>query len=200
MEIMGDGNGGPVVTSGWVLIELNLGVLVSGTHTFTLGAFNNKKTFNNEETVLLIDDVTLEDRGIDGLFLPLAGGTMLGDIDMNNNRISNVQEIQVTDGSSNTIINPSFISTDKLLIKDWAIEVPDYVFSQKYRLPKLKELESFIQKNSHLPNFPSGKSLKKDGINVAKMNFLLLKQLEEMTLHMIKLDKRINELELNENE
>jgi len=59
-RITGDGDGGSEITTGFVQVELDLGLLDAGTHTITLGGFNNKKTFNNEETEILFDDVALE--------------------------------------------------------------------------------------------------------------------------------------------
>ncbi len=58
-QITGDGNGGAVQTTGWVPIVVNVGVLSEGSHTITIGVFNNKKTFNNESTRLLIDELTV---------------------------------------------------------------------------------------------------------------------------------------------
>ena len=58
VRLTGDGNGGGDQTTGWVLVNLDLGTL-DGEHTITIGAFNNKKTFNDEFTKLLIDDVSL---------------------------------------------------------------------------------------------------------------------------------------------
>lgn len=56
-RIRGDGNGGPNQTTGWRLVSIPLGQLSAGTHTIVIGAFNNKKTFRNEATEVLIDDV-----------------------------------------------------------------------------------------------------------------------------------------------
>lgn len=56
-RIQGDGNGGPTQTTGWQLVNFDLGELSSGTHTLRIGAFNNKKTFSNEASLILIDDV-----------------------------------------------------------------------------------------------------------------------------------------------
>lgn len=56
-RIAGDGNGGDVVSTGWQLFEANLGTLAAGTHTLTIGAYNSRKTFNDEVTRVLIDDV-----------------------------------------------------------------------------------------------------------------------------------------------
>jgi hypothetical protein len=58
-QIAGDGNSGPDLTTGWQLFELSLGVLPAGDYTLALGAYNNKKTFNDESSTVLIDDVTV---------------------------------------------------------------------------------------------------------------------------------------------
>ncbi|GAI91462.1 unnamed protein product, partial [marine sediment metagenome] len=57
VQITGDGNTGPALTSGWQQFEVNLGELPAGDHTVSIGAYNNKKTFTNESTEALIDDV-----------------------------------------------------------------------------------------------------------------------------------------------
>lgn len=66
---------------------------------------------------------------------------------------------------------------------------PDYVFEVKYNLTSLNELEKFIKKNKHLPNIPSAKNVKENGINVGDMNAKLLEKIEELTLYVINLHK-----------
>ena len=58
-RIAGNGNGGPERSTGWQVVELDLGVLTAGSHTLTIGGFNNKKTFADERTEILIDDLLL---------------------------------------------------------------------------------------------------------------------------------------------
>jgi uncharacterized repeat protein (TIGR01451 family) len=60
VQIQGDGNGGINQDTGWKLVNINMGELASGTHTLTIGAFNNKKTYRNEASLMLIDDVVLQ--------------------------------------------------------------------------------------------------------------------------------------------
>ena len=60
VEIAGNGNGGSPVTTGWVAFAVNLGSLAVGAHTLVVGGYNDKKTFNNESTEVLIDDVRIE--------------------------------------------------------------------------------------------------------------------------------------------
>jgi photosystem II stability/assembly factor-like uncharacterized protein len=58
-QIAGDGNGGNPISTGFQLVTLDLGTRAAGSHQLTLGGFNNQKTFNNESTEILIDDVVL---------------------------------------------------------------------------------------------------------------------------------------------
>ncbi len=68
----------------------------------------------------------------------------------------------------------------------------DYVFKQDYKLMSLKEVEAFIDKNGHLPNIPSEEEVVKNGVDLTEMNKLLLEKVEELTLHLIRLEKQIN--------
>jgi len=58
-QLTGNGNGGGAESTGWQLLELDLGTLAAGEYKLTLGAYNNKKTFANELTDVLIDEVVL---------------------------------------------------------------------------------------------------------------------------------------------
>ena len=65
----------------------------------------------------------------------------------------------------------------------------DYVFDEDYVLMPIDELEAFIKKNKHLPNVPSEAQVKAEGIDLAEMNAILLRQIEELTLRIIELEK-----------
>lgn len=84
-------------------------------------------------------------------------------------------------------------------VDNWA----DYVFSNEYKIMSLSEVEMFIKSNHHLPEIPSEKEVKANGIDLAEMNKLLLKKVEELTLYNIAMDKEIkviqNELTLIKN-
>ncbi|MCC7029447.1 MAG: hypothetical protein IT257_04010 [Chitinophagaceae bacterium] len=85
----------------------------------------------------------------------------------------------------------------KVSVKNTA-EWSDYVFANNYKLLPLTEVESFINSNSHLPGVPSAAEVVNDGINVATMDAKLLEKIEELTLYIIDMNKRIENLE-NEN-
>ncbi len=76
------------------------------------------------------------------------------------------------------------------LIGNWS----DYVFSPEYKIITLRDLEIFINKNHHLPEVPTENEVKSDGVDVGKMNSLLLKKVEELTLYIIEQQKQIDEL------
>jgi hypothetical protein len=66
---------------------------------------------------------------------------------------------------------------------------PDYVFEPEYKLPSLFELEQYIKANKHLPEVPSAEHVKENGLSVGEMNAILLKKVEELTLHLIEVNK-----------
>lgn len=71
---------------------------------------------------------------------------------------------------------------------------PDYVFGNNYKLMNLYELEQYINANQHLPEVPSAEEVSASGIDLGEMNALLLQKVEELTLHIIELQKQIDEL------
>ena len=77
---------------------------------------------------------------------------------------------------------------------------PDYVFEKTHKLSTLEEIESFVDQNKHLPEIPSAKEVEANGVNLGEMNMLLLKKIEELTLHMIEQNKRLSNLEAENKE
>ena len=73
---------------------------------------------------------------------------------------------------------------------EWA----DFVFDDDYKLDSLPEIEAFIKSNKHLKGIPSAEDVKSDGIELGEMNKLLLQKVEELTLHLIEMDKKIQSL------
>ncbi len=71
---------------------------------------------------------------------------------------------------------------------------PDYVFEENYPLPSLQKTEAFIRENKHLPEVPSAKEVAENGQDLGDMNAILLKKVEELTLHLISMQKEITEV------
>ncbi|CAL2088276.1 conserved exported hypothetical protein [Tenacibaculum sp. 190524A02b] len=91
----------------------------------------------------------------------------------------------------------SFIEKGHLTAKGVTLDVgsfPDYVFAEDYNLMPLEEVASFIKKNKHLPNMPSEAEVVAKGMNIAQINTILVEKVEELTLHTIKQEEKINTL------
>jgi len=72
---------------------------------------------------------------------------------------------------------------------------PDYVFKTDYKLPTLPETERFIKENGHLPEVPKASEVEADGVSLGEMNKILLKKIEELTLQVIELNKKVDRQE-----
>lgn len=68
---------------------------------------------------------------------------------------------------------------------------PDYVFEEDYELRSLRDIKDYIQRNKHLPEIPSALEMEENGVELGEMNMLLLKKIEELTLHQIELLERL---------
>ena len=73
----------------------------------------------------------------------------------------------------------------------------DYVFEPDYKLAPLAEIEAFTKANKHLPEVPSAAEMTTQGVDVASMNMVLLKKVEELTLHAIAQEKAIHEQKMS---
>lgn len=90
----------------------------------------------------------------------------------------------------------------KLLCTELEVKVTpwaDYVFDKNYNLKSLEEVESFIEKNHHLPNIPKAKDIENQSLALGNMAKLQMEKIEELTLYVIEINKRLQKLE-KENE
>jgi hypothetical protein len=58
-QIEGNGNGGIPETTGWTLFSVEVSDLSAGSHTLVIGGYNNQKSYTNESTEVLIDQVRI---------------------------------------------------------------------------------------------------------------------------------------------
>lgn len=84
-----------------------------------------------------------------------------------------------------------FAKKVRVTLNNW----PDYVFEKGYRLPSLNEVENYIRKYKHLKGVPSRSEVLRSGAEVGDMQAVLLRKIEELTLYIIELNKRIEQLE-----
>jgi len=111
-----------------------------------------------------------------------SGKTQIG-----NKRITSVPHTDCMLSVDGKVVAKSLYIT----MTDWA----DYVFANDYKLTSLKDVETYYKTNKHLPEIPSEKEVIENGVNVADMNKLLLKKVEELTLYLVQQQKEIDALE-----
>jgi len=71
----------------------------------------------------------------------------------------------------------------------------DYVFEENYKLLSLPEVSQYIKENGHLHNTPSAAEIEDEGLKVAEMTINQQVKIEELFLHLIAMDKRLEALE-----
>lgn len=89
-------------------------------------------------------------------------------------------------------VNGSII-TEEVTVKvqsSW----PDFVFSDNYELLPLDKLEQFIKANGHLPQIPAADQVMTDGLDLGKMESLLLQKIEELTLYVLHQQSELDDL------
>ncbi len=82
----------------------------------------------------------------------------------------------------------------KIIAKEIKVEASpwaDFVFDEDYELKNLEDVEQYIEQENHLPGVPSASDVEEEGVNLGEMNAILLQKIEEMTLYMIELNKKI---------
>ncbi len=70
----------------------------------------------------------------------------------------------------------------------------DNVFQKDYALPSLIQVKEYIDKNGHLPGVPSENEVLENGVDLADMNTILLKKIEELTRYVIQQQEEIEKL------
>jgi len=75
---------------------------------------------------------------------------------------------------------------------DWS----DHVFAPGYKLMPLSEVGCYITAHGHLPGVPSATEMVQSGLDVVKTDAMLLEKIEEMVLHLIQMNARISDLEV----
>jgi hypothetical protein len=90
-------------------------------------------------------------------------------------------------------VYPAIIA-EKVRVKLYA-NWTDYVFEKKFKMLSLEDLGKYIDLYKHLPDVPTANQIEKNGNDLAEMDVILLKKIEELTLYMLNQQRKINELE-----
>ncbi len=146
---------------------------------------------------LAISGYTLSISGGNSVTLPSSGGSSQWTTNSNGSiqfSAGNVGIGSSTSGIARNLLVNGNIYAKEILVST-TISAPDYVFEKGYRVLPLDELNQYLETHKHLPEIPSAKEMETDGVELSKMNLLLLKKVEEMTLYIIQLEKRVKDLE-----
>ncbi|MBO7505981.1 MAG: hypothetical protein J6T67_01185, partial [Paludibacteraceae bacterium] len=113
---------------------------------------------------------------------------------MKKNNVNMLANLDVTGKITchNEIEVAEVLKANQIKAQDINVELnnaADYVFEENYNLRPLSEVESYVKENKHLPGVPSAAEISENGMSVSQMSNLLLEKVEELTLHMIELEK-----------
>ncbi|MDR6805369.1 hypothetical protein J2Y45_002322 [Dyadobacter sp. BE34] len=109
-------------------------------------------------------------------------------------------KVGVSTSSFPTTVGTADVSTYKLFVKGgilteevrirtgWA----DYVFQPGYQLKDLAAVEKYIEKNGHLPNVPSAKTVEEEGLSLGEIAKIQQEKIEELTLYLIEIQKKLS--------
>ena len=135
---------------------------------------------------------------------------------------NNIEAIRI-DATQNVGIGPTFAGGTAIAarlhvdgdirgddIYSNGILIPDYVFQkyflgnsdlkESYDFQTLAQIEAFVKANHHLPGIKSAEEVKLDGFwNLSESNLQNLEKIEELFLHTIEQEKKIDQLK-NENQ
>ena len=70
----------------------------------------------------------------------------------------------------------------------------DYVFEDNYQLLPLNEVEKYYKTHKHLPDIPTSSEIEINGLDLGKLVALQMKKIEELTIHMVEMQKEIERL------
>lgn len=84
-------------------------------------------------------------------------------------------------------VNGPIRAKEVIVDTGWA----DYVFAEDYQLRSLAEVEAHIKEHKHLPGVPSASKVASEGVSLGEMQTALLAKIEELTLHLIDLNKQV---------
>jgi len=96
--------------------------------------------------------------------------------------------IGTTDPSYPLSVDGTIEAKEVIVQTGWS----DYVFDNGYRLAPLSDVERVITTQKHLPGMPSSKEVAEHGIKMGEMEAKLLAKIEELTLHQIEQEKRLD--------
>lgn len=147
------------------------------------------------DNYLLVKDISTPSTPVDGFAL-----TGKGYIRMNTPATAQVNTaINVHDITNNVdlfrVNTDGHVYAREVEIKATSMAFPDYVFAKDYKRLSLPELDQFIAANKHLPGFEKAEHYEANGIKASEMFVKQQETIENLTLYIIELEKRLKALE-----
>ena len=143
----------------------------------------------NTENNLEIDGNIKIKNGNNTPFLVKDGKTIIG-----NSTENYLDQVATFDDTYKLFVNGKMRIKTELRINQTTLPWPDYVFQKDYDLMPLEKIEEHIQQNGHLPNMPCAAEVEQTGVPLATMITKQHEKIEELTLHLIELQKEIDTL------
>jgi len=144
----------------------------------------------------MVDTLTLDKEGF--LILPRDTGGIYS--------VGNISGSATSTGSFGRIETPGVISASGTIFASTFnddgqnLNVPDYVFDGQYKLRTINQLETFVSESKHLPGVPSTNDKQEwSTYSMGDRDMILLEKIEELSLYVIELNKRIEKLESKRN-
>ena len=184
-------NGNQIIDNGNLLLKLG----PNGGAPNVLFGYNSTNSFGNYGIEYLSDNV----KNIYGLnfWIPFGGNNNHKNYVMFLNKFGNVGI--GTDLSWDTGNEYKLAVKGKIKAQEIRVEIAnwgDYVFTKNYKLLSLKEIETYIAKEGHLPNVPSAKEIEKDAYSLGELTKIQQVKIEELTLYLLQQEQKLINQEL----
>ena len=130
-----------------------------------------------------------------GLFCPQGALTVFNSANKNTMVLTADNKVGIGTNNPQSLLSvKGGIESQEVQVK---ATVADYVFADDYELMPLEELEKFINENNHLPNMQNDAQVAENRglVKLGELSISLMEKVEELTLHVIELNKKIKKLE-----
>jgi hypothetical protein len=124
-------------------------------------------------------------------FAIFSGTTSNGDLVLKNGNVG----IGVNNPPEKLSVDGNAVITGNLWVDGQQMNVPDFVFEKDYKIMSLEDLKIYVDKNKHLPYVKSSKEIEESGINIVEDRNNILEAVENIFIHLFKLNEKIKEQE-----